>query len=120
MEHWELSILGDPSPRTDSIGYDEIELKKNEQWNIATYHHRRAIGLQNSRKKMWIGTAVANRYRARNYERLAIDKVKEGHRAHCFLLPRDNEYRTLREFSKKKKVIICSEITIEIIIKSCA
>jgi len=103
MEHWQLSIFGDPSPRTDSIGYDEIELKENEQWNIATYHLRRAIGFQNSREEMWIGTAVANSYRARNYERLAIDKVKEGHRAHCFLLPRDNEYRTLRDAFKEEE-----------------
>src|SRR5580765_7461222 len=80
MEHWKLSILKEPSPQTDSIGYDEVELKENERWNIATYHLIRDIGLQNSREEMWIGTAVFNSDRAGTYERSAIGKVKEGHR----------------------------------------
>ncbi|CAL1680802.1 unnamed protein product [Lasius platythorax] len=103
MEHWKLSILKEPSPQTDSIGYDEVELKENERWNIATYHLRRAIGFQNSREEMWIGTAVFNSYRAWTYECSAAGKVKEGHRAHCFLLPTDNEYRTLRDAFRKEE-----------------
>jgi hypothetical protein len=78
----------------EPIGDEEVRLKENPRWNIATYHLRRAVGFQSPREVMWIETVVALSKRKPMYEGAANSRAKKN-RAYRIEIPRDNLNYTL-------------------------